>query len=73
MSGGKKALVIAGWIVLVAAGLALVGLVVMLLWNRILSGVLGLLPSGSGRRSVYSYWPRSSWAADRALLSAGCG
>jgi hypothetical protein len=42
MSGGKKALIIAGWAVLAAAGLALMGLLVMLLWNRILSGVLGL-------------------------------
>jgi|SRR5208282_3377465 hypothetical protein len=42
MSGGKKALVIAGWIALIAAGLALIGLVVMLLWNRIMSGILGL-------------------------------
>ncbi len=42
MSGGKKALVIAGWIALIAAVLALFGLVTMLLWNRIMSGVLGL-------------------------------
>jgi hypothetical protein len=42
MSGGKKTLAISGWIVLAAAGLALVGLVVMLLWNRIMSGILGL-------------------------------
>jgi hypothetical protein len=42
MNGGKKVLVIAGWIALVAAGLALVALVIMLLWNRIMSGVFGL-------------------------------
>ena len=42
MSGGKKALVIAGWIAMIAGGLALIGLVLMLLWNRIMSGVLGL-------------------------------
>jgi len=42
MSGGKKTLVIAGWIAMIAGGLALVGLVLMLLWNRIMSGVLGL-------------------------------
>jgi hypothetical protein len=42
MNGAKKGLVIAGWIVVVAAVLALVGLVVTLLWNRIMSGVLGL-------------------------------
>ena len=42
MSAGKKALVISGWLVAFAAFLALVGLVIMLLWNRILSGVLGL-------------------------------
>ena len=42
MSAGKKVLVIAGWIAMIAGGLALFGLVIMLLWNRILSGVLGL-------------------------------
>jgi hypothetical protein len=42
MSGGKKALVVAGWIVAIAGVLALVGLVVTLLWNRIMSGILGL-------------------------------
>ena len=42
MSAGKKAAVIAGWLLVFAAILALIGLVVMLLWNRILSGVLGL-------------------------------
>ena len=42
MSRGKKALVIAGWTGLVAAALAAVGLLVSLLWNRIMSGILGL-------------------------------
>ena len=42
LSAGKKALVAAGWIALIAAFLALIGLVVMLLWNRIMSGILGL-------------------------------
>lgn len=42
MSGGKKALVAAEWIVAIAGVLALVGLAVMLLWNRIMSGILGL-------------------------------
>jgi hypothetical protein len=42
MSGGKKALVLAGWVALIAAGLAVFGLVIMLLWNRVMSGVLGL-------------------------------
>jgi hypothetical protein len=42
MSGRKKTLIIAGWIALAAAGLALIGLFIMLLWNRVMSGVLGL-------------------------------
>jgi hypothetical protein len=42
MSKGKKALALTGWAIVAAAVLALLGLVVMLLWNRILSGVLGL-------------------------------
>ena len=41
-SAGKKTLIIAGWLVIVAGFLALVSLVVMLLWNRIMSGILGL-------------------------------
>jgi len=42
MGGGKKALMIAGTVAAVAAALALAGLAVMLLWNRIMSGALGL-------------------------------
>ena len=42
MSAGKKVLVTAGWIAIFAGGLAVFGLVIMLLWNRIMSGVLGL-------------------------------
>jgi hypothetical protein len=42
MSGGKKVLVVAGFMALAAAGLALIGFVAMLLWNRIMSGILGL-------------------------------
>jgi hypothetical protein len=42
MSAGKKALVIAGWMAAIAALVSLIGLAVMLLWNRIMSGILGL-------------------------------
>jgi len=42
MSPGKRALVIARWIVTVAAVMALAGLAVMLLWNRIMAGIFGL-------------------------------
>lgn len=42
MSPGKKALVVARWIVTIAAVIALVGLAVMLLWNRIMAGIFGL-------------------------------
>jgi hypothetical protein len=42
MSAGKRVLVIAGWIAMIAGALAVAGLVVMLLWNRVMSGVLGL-------------------------------
>jgi hypothetical protein len=42
MSAGKKALVVAGWTAVAAAALGLVSLIVMLLWNRIMSAVLGL-------------------------------
>jgi hypothetical protein len=42
MSPGKKALVIGGWTLVAAAVIALAALAVMLLWNRIMSGVLGL-------------------------------
>jgi hypothetical protein len=42
MRAGKKALVVAGWVAVAAAVLALIGLAVMLLWNRIMSGVLAL-------------------------------
>jgi hypothetical protein len=41
-SAGGKARFIAGWMALAAAGLALIGLVLMLLWNRVMSGILGL-------------------------------
>jgi len=41
-SGGKKLLIILGWLAILAAVLAIFGLAVMLLWNRIMSGVLGL-------------------------------
>jgi hypothetical protein len=42
MPAGKRVLVVAGWVVLAAALLALTALVIMLLWNRIMSRVLGL-------------------------------
>ncbi len=42
MSSGKKVLVVAGWIVVIAGVLALLSFVAMLLWNRVMSGVLGL-------------------------------
>jgi hypothetical protein len=42
MGSGKKALVIVGWTAVFAAFLALASAAVMLLWNRIVSGVLGL-------------------------------
>jgi hypothetical protein len=42
MSQGKKALVIAGWTAVATAVFALVSLIVMLLWNRIMSAVIGL-------------------------------
>ena len=74
MSAGKKVLVIAGWIVLIAGGLALFGLVVMLLWNRIMSGVLGLpcLRVLGGGRSLHTGQdaPRR---APGAFFMAGCG
>ena len=38
----RRALMVAAGIVVAAAGLAVVGLIVMLLWNQILSTVLGL-------------------------------
>lgn len=42
MSAGKRVLVIAGWIAMIAGGLALISFVAMLLWNRVMAGVLGL-------------------------------
>ena len=42
MSAGKKALVIVGWFVVLLGVVALAGLMVMLLWNRIMSQVIGL-------------------------------
>jgi len=42
MSVPKRMLLAAGWAALMAAALGLVGLVVMLLWNRIMSATLGL-------------------------------
>jgi hypothetical protein len=42
MKAGKKALIIAGWMAIIAAITGAVVLAVMLLWNRIMSGVLGL-------------------------------
>jgi hypothetical protein len=42
MSAGKKALVIVGWLIVLVGFVALAGLIVMLLWNRIMSRVIGL-------------------------------
>lgn len=42
MKTGKKAGIVAGWMVIVAAVIGAVVLAVMLLWNRVMSGVLGL-------------------------------
>jgi hypothetical protein len=42
MSVSEKALVIAGWLAIITAGLALLGLLAMLLWNRIMAGIFGL-------------------------------
>ena len=42
MSAGKKALVVAGWMAAALVGLALIGLLIMLLWNRVMAGILGL-------------------------------
>jgi hypothetical protein len=42
MSAGKKALMIGGGIVAAVAMLALCSFAVMLIWNRVMAGVLGL-------------------------------
>jgi len=42
MSPGRRALTVMGWGLVAAAVLALVGLAIMLLWNRIMSRTLGL-------------------------------
>ena len=42
MSAGKKALMIVGGIVAFSAMLGLCSLAVMLIWNRVMAGVLGL-------------------------------
>ena len=42
MSAVKKVVIILGWVALSAVGVAAFGLVVMLLWNRIMSAVIGL-------------------------------
>ncbi len=42
MSAGRKALTAARWAAIAAAVLAAASVVVMLLWNRVMSGILGL-------------------------------
>jgi hypothetical protein len=44
MSAGKRALMVCGGIAAFAAALTLCSLAVMLIWNRVMSGVLGLAP-----------------------------
>ena len=65
MSPGKKALVIGGWTLVAAAVVALVALAVMLLWNRIMSGVIGLPALG--------YWEALGLLILTRLLFGGRG
>ena len=65
MSAGKKALVIGGWTLVAAAVVALVALAVMLLWNRIMSGVIGLPALG--------YWEALGLLILTRLLFGGRG
>jgi hypothetical protein len=46
LSSGKKALMICGGVSAFAAMLALCSLAVMLIWNRVMAGVLGLAALG---------------------------